>query len=207
MERKNWNYDNSGAPVAPATPSPEQVVAEIASGADGPSPATQSLVEPATTVVSTRVRDESGKILRPDWSKPAPVPAVSKDPTRPNWNQPARDEGGRFLSKTDSEMRQVWDREGGLAHVAQTVMRKEETMYSVAPSLEAKVTEHLDKGFLMKAADHLRLGVGHGPEGFWRSVAQFEDSLTPSEREAWAKFCRSLDADEQAALVCTHTVY
>ena len=28
-------------------------------------------------------------------------------------------------------------------------------MYSIAPSLEAKVTEHLDKGFLMKAADHL----------------------------------------------------
>jgi hypothetical protein len=79
-------------------------------------------------------------------------------------------------------------------------MRKEAAMLSVAPSLEAKIAT-LDKGFLTKAADHLRLGVSYGPDGFWRSVKQFEDSLSASERESWSKFCRSLDADEQAALI------
>jgi hypothetical protein len=118
----------------------------------------------------------------------------------PDWDKP-RNSQGQFVSKSEAELRETWAKESGIAHVAQTVMRKEQTMYSVAPSLEAKVTEHLDKGFLMKAADHLQLSPGHGPEGFWRSVAQFEDSLSPSERDAWSKFCRSLDEDEQAALL------
>jgi hypothetical protein len=108
---------------------------------------------------------------------------------------------GQFITKSEGELRQQWDKEGGLAHVAQTVMRKEAVMYSVAPSLEAKLTEHLDKAFLMKAADHMRLGVSYGPDGFWRSVAQFESALSPQERDQWAKFCKSLDADEQAALI------
>jgi len=117
---------------------------------------------------------------------------------RKDWN---RNESGQFVTKSEADMRAQWAKENGIAQVVQTVMRKEQTMYSIAPSLEAKVTEHLDRAFLMKAADHLRLSPGHGPDGFWRSVAQFEQSLSPSEREAWGKFCRSLNEYEQAALL------
>jgi hypothetical protein len=59
----------------------------------------------------------------------------------------------------------------------------------------------LAASFLVKAVDHLRLSPSYGPYGFWRSVKQFEDSLSSSERETWVKFVRSLDADEQAALL------
>jgi hypothetical protein len=130
----------------------------------------------------------------------SPCPLRANSGHLPDWNKP-RNESGQFITKSEGELRQQWSKEGGLAHVAQVVTAKEQTMYAVAPSLEAKVSEHLDKGFLMKAADHLRLGVGYGPDGFWRSVEQFENSLSPSERDAWGKFCRSLDADEQAALI------
>jgi hypothetical protein len=152
--------------------------------------------------------EQSAAILGSDYggvhTKPAtPVPAVVKGDkgnfVRQDWGP--RNQSGQFVTKSEGELRQQWEKESGIAHVVQTVTRKERIMYSVAPSLEAKVTEHLDRGFLMKAADHLRLGVSYGPDGFWRSVAQFESSLSPSEREAWGKFCRSLDADEQAALL------
>jgi hypothetical protein len=149
--------------------------------------------------------EQSAAILGNDApSTPAPAPAVPVKSSGfsglPDWG-PSRDEAGKFVSKAEGEYRQQWENEGGLAAVAKIVTAKEQTMYSVAPSLEAKVTEHLDRDFLMKAADHLRLGVSYGPEGFWRSVAQFENALSPSVREAWGKFCRSLDADEQAALL------
>ena len=79
-------------------------------------------------------------------------------------------------------------------------MAKESLTVSFAPSIEAKL-KTLDKEFLLKAVDHLRLSPGYGPDGFWRSVKQFEDSLSSSERETWSKFCHSLDEDEQAALL------
>jgi hypothetical protein len=136
--------------------------------------------------------------MRPDWNNQAPVPARKSFSGLPDWD---RNESGQFVSKGEAELHQTWAKESGIAHVAQPVMRKEAVMYSVAPSLEAKVTEHLDRDFLMKAADHMRLGVSYGPDGFWRSVAQFESALSPQERDQWAKFCKSLDADEQAALI------
>ena len=143
--------------------------------------------------------------MRQDWDKQPTVhwseaPAKKNFSGLPDWDKP-RNEQGQFITKSDAELRQQWSKEGGLAHVAQVVTAKEKAMYAVAPSLEAKVTQHLDKGLRMKAADHLRLGVSYGPTGFWDSVAQFENSLSPSERDAWGRFCRSLDADEQAALI------
>src|SRR5262245_58404430 len=96
----------------------------------------------------------------------APVPARSKGFSGlPDWNDKPRNSAGQFITKSEGELRAQWDKEGGLAQVAQTVMRKEAAMLSVAPSLEAKIAT-LDKGFLMKAADHLRLGVSYGPTGF-----------------------------------------
>jgi hypothetical protein len=162
-------------------------------------------VEPTAPAVPAKVeRDTKGNIVRPDWSQKTPAVQNTEAKRgidgimRKDWN---RNESGQFVTKSEADMRAQWAKENGIAQVGQTVMRKEQTMYSVAPSLEAKVTEHLDRNFLMKAADHLRLSPGHGPEGFWQSVKQFEDSLSPSEREAWGKFCRSLNEDEQAALL------
>ena len=118
----------------------------------------------------------------------------------PDWSDKPRKEAGQFITKSEGEYRAQWEKEGGIAQVAQTVARKEAAMLAAAPSIEAKIAT-LDRGFLTKAVDHLRLSQSYGPEGFWRSVKQFEDSLSASERETWAKFCRSLDADEQAALI------
>jgi hypothetical protein len=217
ITRPNWNYDNSGAPVAPEAPSPNTVIAMVEKG-EAPTPEIQAAlgVEPtAAPVPATVQRDAKGNLIKPDWSyakdgntiiRQDAVPARSFS-GKPDWNydndgnEKPRDESGRYLSRSEAEMRAVWDREGGVDQVAQIVTRKEATMYSVAPTLEAKVTEHFDKALLTKAADHLRLGVSYGPTGFWDSVARFEDSLSPSERDAWAKFCRSLDEDEQAALL------
>src|SRR5262249_38508591 len=195
-------YDNSGGALVPAAPSPDQVIHEMQTQ-DSPSPATQQLVKGETNVAppAVPVRDAKGNIIRKDWGTP-PVPV--KKPG--DWdfdnkvNERHRDESWRYVSKSESEYRETWSREGGLAHVAQTVMRKEAAMLSVAPSIEAKIAT-LDQGFLTKAVDHLRLSPSHGPDGFWRSVKQFEDSLSAPERETWAEFCRSLDADEQAALL------
>jgi len=53
------------------------------------------------------------------------------------------------------------------------------------PSIEAKIAT-LDKVFLTKAVDYSRLSASYGPDGFWRSAAQFESSLSDSERETWA---------------------
>jgi hypothetical protein len=182
-DRPYWNLP------AVSPPSPDEVIAEIAEG-KGPSPATQSLVKSETTPM---LYDQNH----------APVPARGRGFSGlPDWNfkEQPRDEQGQFVSKSEGELRQQWDKEGGLAQVAQTVMRKEAAMVSVVPSLEAKIAT-LDKGFLVKAADHLRLGVSYGPDGFWRSVAQFEDSLSPSEKQTWANWLRGLDDDEKSAMI------
>ena len=143
---------------------------------------------------------ESAAILGNDAPAPA-VPAKWDGKTRPDWNAPAaRNESGQFLSKSESEMRQQWEAEGGIAHVVQVVTAKEQAMLSAAPLIAEKI-DSLPKDFMLKAVDHLRLSPGYGADGFWRSVKQFEDSLSSAERDAWAKFCRSLDSDEQAALI------
>ena len=153
-------------------------------------------------------RDDRGQIIRPDWStKPATVHAQEGLPVKskgfsglPDWGDKPRNESGQFITKSEGEYRAQWEREGGAEQAIQTAARKEAVMLSVAPSIEAKIAT-LDQGFLVKAVDHLRLSPSYGPDGFWRSVKQFEDSLSSSERETWVKFVRSLDADEQAALL------
>src|SRR5262245_55907041 len=42
---------------------------------------------------------------------------------RADWSQ--RNESGQFVTKSESEYRQAWDKEGGVAHVAQVVTAKE----------------------------------------------------------------------------------
>jgi hypothetical protein len=188
MDRPNWNYDNSGGEVALAMPSVDTVTDMVVRG------------EAPTPEIQRAFAQHNGEPVRHDWNH-APVAVKSKGLSRlPDWGDKPRDEAGRYITKSEGEHRAHWEKEGGVAQVMQTVSRKEAAMLSVAPSIEAKIAT-LDKGFLTKAVDHLRLSPSYGPDGFWRSVKQFEDSLSASERETWAKFCRSLDADEQAALI------
>jgi hypothetical protein len=188
VDKPGGSGDWGAAQAAPALPSIEETSTAMIKG------------EAPSAEVQRALADNPTQVVTSQPTSAPPVPVKKNWSGLPDWDKP-RNESGQFVSKSEGELRAQWDREGGLAHVAETVMRKEAVMYSVAPSLEGKVTEHLDKGFLMKAADHLRLSPGYGPEGFWRSVAQFEDSLSPSERDAWARFCRSLNEDEQAALL------
>src|SRR5262245_35219507 len=59
-------------------------------------------------------RDAKGNVVRPDWNQ-APVPVKSKNFSGlPDWDKP-RNEQGEFISKSDAEMRQQWEREGGYA--------------------------------------------------------------------------------------------
>jgi hypothetical protein len=65
VDRPDWN--------APAAPSLDTVAREMQTQ-DQPSPKTAgALGEAKPTVVSTKVRDDKGNIIRPDWSKPTPT--------------------------------------------------------------------------------------------------------------------------------------
>ena len=197
IDRPDWNL-----PVA--APSFDETHAAMARG-DTPTPEQSAAIlgsEPEAVPVPVPMRDANGRIIRPNWNQASATVHAQHDvpaKSRTDWGKP-RDDSGRYVTKSEGEYRAHWEKEGGVAQVIQTVSRKEAAMLSVAPSIEAKIAT-LDKGFLTKAVDHLRLSPSYGPDGFWRSVKQFEDSLSASERETWAKFCRSLDADEQAALI------
>src|SRR5262245_31973602 len=181
IARPDWNYDNSGNALVPAAPSHEQLVSDIAAH-DGPTGAAASTPAAPAPVPAKVERDANGKIIRPDWNQPpATVHAQEGLPVKskgfsglPDWSDKPRNESGQYVSTSEGEYRARWSREGGVDHVVQTVMRKEAAMLSVAPTIEAKIAT-LDKDFLMKAADHLRLSPGQGADGFWRSVKQFED--------------------------------
>jgi hypothetical protein len=201
ITRPDWSTGGGYERNVPATVEAVPDVRAAIEAGRGPTPAESAAIlgtEPAPSVPAKWDGN------RPDWAPKTPVvhyqDASKSDNavTRPDWN---RNASGQFVTAWESQMRSQWENEGGLAAVAQIVTAKESVMYSVAPSLEAKVTEHLDQAFLMKAVDHMRLGVSYGPTGFWDSVARFEDALSPSERDAWARFCKSLNADEQSALI------
>jgi hypothetical protein len=134
--------DTSGNRIEPTAPSHQALIRAIE---QDPGP-------PATADKSTAVEPYGYK---QDWGRKEVAVRGPKDwDYTPDGIERVRDAQGRYLSKSDAELRAQWAREGGIAHIAKTVMSKEQTMYAVAPSLQAKVTEHLDKGFLMKAADH-----------------------------------------------------
>jgi hypothetical protein len=89
VDRPDFNYDNSGNAVVPAAPqSHDQLVKEIASA--DPAPVANATSAPA------KIRDDKGKIVRPDWSAEKP-----------------RNESGQFLSKDNAALRQQWAKEGG----------------------------------------------------------------------------------------------
>src|SRR5262245_37072623 len=124
VERDNWGdkFDAGGNALVPAMPSIQETHDAMVRG-ESPSPEVQRAFG-----------------VEPTPATPAPVPAKSKGFSGlPDWNEKPRNESGQFISKSEGQLRQQWGKEGGLAQVAQTVMRKEAAMLSAAPSLEAKI--------------------------------------------------------------------
>jgi len=125
VERPDFNYDNAGAPIAPAAPSPQEVVTAVERG-DPPTAEQQRAlgVEPTSppTVPAKLERDAKGNIIRPDWNqKPLAVHSQDGLPVkrksidgimREDWDKP-RDERGRYITTSDADLRQRWEREGG----------------------------------------------------------------------------------------------
>jgi hypothetical protein len=196
VDRPDWNLPASA-------PSPEQVIREVATQ-DQPSPETAgALGEARPTVVSTQVRDDKGNIIRPDWSKPEPVPApVSKDPTRPDWNKP-RNESGQFITQSENQLRETWEKEGGYQAAVVRIHEAESTMLSLSENpagLQAAIAE-LPKDIAMKAADVLRLSTAYGQSGGAMKVEQFLNSLSESEFESFKQWFNKLSRSDQDALI------
>jgi hypothetical protein len=207
IERKDWNYDNSGTAVVPASSSSieQQVLKEMQTGDGRPSPETQrALAESAPPVPAvTPVRDAKGNIIRPDWSKPTPT--VYQKPegnvTRPDWSKP-RNEAGEFIGKSEAELRSVWEREGGVSAVAQRVLATESAIVSLSDNpaaLQAAINE-LPKEIALKAVEVFRLS----PPGFNREdtrIGQFLDSLSESEFQELHKWFSKLSRNDQDAIL------
>jgi hypothetical protein len=68
---------------------------------------------------------------------------------------------GRFLTKSDAELRQQWENEGGYEFNMQRVRDAEAVMLAVSPTL-ANHVEQLPADIQRKAMDHLRLPTGYG---------------------------------------------
>src|SRR5262245_53718924 len=117
-ERPNWNFDNSGNLPVPAAPSHEQLVSDIAAY-DGPTGVAGST--PAAPASVPAKYDANCKIIRPDWNQPPStvhaqegLPVTRKNFSGlPDWNDKPRNEQGQFITKSDDELRQQWEREGG----------------------------------------------------------------------------------------------
>jgi hypothetical protein len=198
MDRPDWN-----AP-APA-PSPEQVIQEVATQ-DQPSPETAGALgdaSPPVPAVPALARDAKGNVIRPDWGPktPAPVP-VSKDPTRPDWNKP-RNESGQFITASENQLRETWDKEGGYQAAVVRIQEAESTMLSLSDNpegLQAAINE-LPKDIAMKAADVMRLSTGYGQSGGAMKAEQFLNSLSESEFTTVKEWFSKLSKADQDAII------
>jgi hypothetical protein len=197
MDRPDWNV--------PAAPSLDTVAREMQTQ-DSPSPETAGALgeaKPAASVVPALSRDAKGQIIRPDWSKPEPVPApVSKDPTRPDWNKP-RNESGQFITQSENQLRETWEKEGGYQAAVVRIQEAESTMLSLSENpagLQAAIAE-LPKDIAMKAADVLRLSTAYGQSGGAMKVEQFLNSLSESEFESFKQWFNKLSRSDQDALI------
>jgi hypothetical protein len=200
IDRPDWNL--------PATaPSPEEVVAEIASGADGPSKATQQLVEtdgakaPSVPALS---RDARGNVIRPDWGKPVvPVKRAGDWDFDNEGNERPRSEQGQYITKSESELRQTFAKEGGLEANVARIQEAESTMLSLSAdpvALQTAINE-LPTAIQLKAADVLRLSTSYGQGGGALKVEQFLNSLSASEFESFKQWFNKLSRSDQDALI------
>jgi hypothetical protein len=74
-------------------------------------------------------------------------------------------ESGQFITKSEGELRQTWNREGGIDRVATAVRTAEAQMVASAPTIQSQ-TAKLPTDIQLIAADHLRLSKGYGTD--WR---------------------------------------
>jgi hypothetical protein len=208
IDRPDWNFNNDGSPVAPAAPSPDQVIYEMQTQS-GPSPeTTRALAEttPASTAPVPATRDASGNLVREDWSKKPPQ--VYDGPARKNWSGnpdwgPQRDEQGKFVSKDVAEMRQQFEREGGLQANVARIQTAETTMLNLSENPQALVAaiNQLPKSIGLKAADVMRLSTGYGANGPALKAEQFLNSLSRSEFTEFETWWRKLSRGDQDAIL------
>ena len=160
--------------------------------------------------VSPVVRDDKGRIVRPDWSKPptvhyqdSPAVPVKKNWSGlPDWNQP-RNEQGQFITKSDAELRQQWEKEGGYAQNVARVQAVEAKILSLSENPEA-LQSHiatLPEAIQLKAADVMRLPTGYGPDGGAIKLEIFLDSLSPSEWQTFEGWWRGLSRGNQDCIL------
>jgi hypothetical protein len=204
IERPDWNLDNRGEPLAPSTPS-EVIIREMET-LPGPSEATKRAFadDAPGPVVSTQVRDAKGNIIRPDWNQKAPT--VYQKPegnvTRPDWDKP-RNEAGQFITKSESDLRETWAKEGGYEANVARVVAAENAILSLSDNPTA-LQNHigtLPLDIQRKAADVMRLSASYGPLGGVFKFEQFCDSLSPSEWETFQGFWRKLSRGDQDAIL------
>jgi len=178
IERPTFNYDNQGNSLVPAEADnlpadPAHTTALINATEDARSPVESSAPVP------TKGRGWSGN---PDWDKP-------------------RNQAGQFITKSENELRQTWDAEGGYAVNATRVMQAEQSILSMSDNPGALQTafNELPQSIQLKAADVMRLSAGYkdGGAGKW---LQFEDSLTPSELATFKTWWRKLPQSDRDAI-------
>jgi hypothetical protein len=122
--------------------------------------------------------------------------------TRPDWNKPRGDDG-RFITKSESELRETWEKEGGYQAAVVRVQEAESTMLSLSENpegLQAAINE-LPKDIALKAADTLRLSTGSGQSGGAMKVEMFLNSLSESEFATFKDWFNKLSTSDQNALI------
>ena len=188
IERPDWNYDSSGNALVPAAPSPEAVTREVAT-LEGPSVATQCALAHTFDGAIAMSRSAPAKrgvdgIMRADWDK-------------------SRDKAGRFLSKSDAELRGLWQREGGYEANLQRVLVAEQAMLAASENPDA-LPGHiaaLPDAIARKAADHMRLSTTYGAGGGALKAEQFLNSLSESEIQEVRRWFGQMSRSDQDAVI------
>ena len=113
---------------------------------------------------------------------------------RADWDKP-RDEQGRYLAKSDAELRAQWDREGGYAANAARVTAVETTILNASENPAALQNQVLPT---LSASPPIICGsTGYGRDAGSRKLGQFLDALSPSQFETFHKWWRGLSRSDQ----------
>jgi hypothetical protein len=193
IDRPDW--DKGGGEVAPAMPTPDQVIHEVATQSQ-PSEATRrAFADDAPVAPARYTSDGKAVTIRHDWNH-APVEVKSKSFSGlPDWS---RNEQGQFISTSQADVREAWSREGGFELNRDRVLAAEQSILSLSENpavLQASIAT-LPEAVQLKAANIMRLSAGYkdGGAGKW---LQFESSLTPSELQTFMEFWRKLPQSDR----------
>jgi hypothetical protein len=189
IDRPDWNFDNSGAPVAPEMPSVQTVSDMIVRGEKPTQEIQRAFAEHESGLpadpLPTVPRDAKGNIVRQDWSQP-------------------RNESGQFITKSESELRQQWQREGGFEQNRDRVLATEAAILNLSANplaLQSHIAT-LPEAIQLKAADVMRLAPSYR-EGGAIKFGMFIDSLSPSEYQVFETWWRKLSRGDQDAILAT----